>query len=577
MSGSLDGAQLTSPRLLARNVALNALGWLLPMLLALGAIPVLVRALGPARFGVLSLVWTLVGYFSLFDLGLGRALTQLVAERLGRDERDQLPGLVWTATWLLVPLGIVGGAAVALLAPWLVERVLRVPPALRPESVAAFRWIGLAVPFTVSTAGFRGVLEAVQAFRRINALRVPLALITFVGPLLVLPFSRSLAPSVAVLAVGRVVLWAAHVHASRQAFEPLRRARAPERHHLRPLLSVGGWMTVSNVVSPLMYSLDRFAVAALLSVTAVSYYATAYEAVTRLWVVTSILLPVLFPAMGVALQRDRAHAALLLDRGARATLGAVFPAALALSAFAPGVADGVARPGVRRQRGRAGAGARGGGVRERRRADGVHGAPGQRARRRHRPPAPARAASVPGRALAAAAGRGDDRRGDRVGASGPRRHGPPAARGVRGPARVRGGAPPARLAHGGRRAARARAGLDPDGRRADRVRRADPRRVRRLRGDAPRRARRARDARPRRAARARRPRAGGRRRRLTRRAVSARGTGTPPGRRRRARWRARPAIGRAASRATRPGRPRSPAARRARTARSPQNWMAVES
>jgi O-antigen/teichoic acid export membrane protein len=335
VSAALDGARLTSSRLLARNVALNAVGWLVPMALALGAIPVLVRALGAERFGVLSLVWTLVGYFSLFDLGLGRALTQLVAERLGRDEREELPGLVWTAAWLLVPLGVVGGAAVALLAPWLVERVLRVPPALQAESVAAFRWIGLAVPFTVSTAGFRGVLEAVQAFRRINALRVPLALITFVGPLLVLPLSRALPASVAVLAVGRVALWAAHVWSARQAFEPLRRVRAPERRHLRPLLAVGGWMTVSNVVSPLMYSLDRFAVAALLSVTAVSYYATAYEAVTRLWVVTSVLLPVLFPALGVAFQRDRAHAARLLDRGARVTLGAVFPAALALSAFAP--------------------------------------------------------------------------------------------------------------------------------------------------------------------------------------------------------------------------------------------------
>jgi O-antigen/teichoic acid export membrane protein len=94
-------------------------------------------------------------------------------------------------------------------------------------------------------------------------------------------------------------------------------------------------MTVSNVVSPLMYSLDRFAVAAVLSVAAVSYYATAYEAVTRLWVVTSVLLPVLFPALGVAFQRDRAHAARLLDRGARVALGAVFPAALALAAFAP--------------------------------------------------------------------------------------------------------------------------------------------------------------------------------------------------------------------------------------------------
>ena len=38
-------------------------------------------------------------------------------------------------------------------------------------------------------------------------------------------------------------------------------------------------MTVSNVVSPLMSSLDRFVVGAVLSMTAVAYYATAYEAV----------------------------------------------------------------------------------------------------------------------------------------------------------------------------------------------------------------------------------------------------------------------------------------------------------
>ena len=237
--------------------------------------------------------------------------------------------------WLLAPLGIVGGLAVALLAPWLVTRVLHIPPALSGESILAFRLLAIAVPFTVSTAGFRGVLEAVQAFGRINALRVPLALLTFVGPLLVLPFSRALPATMAVLAAGRAVLWFAHLRSVRQAFAPLRQVRTPERRHLRALLSAGGWMTVSNVVSPLMYSLDRFAVAAVLSVSAVSYYATAYEAVTRLWVVTSIVLPVLFPALALALQRDRTQASDLLDRGARAALGAVFPAALALAAFAP--------------------------------------------------------------------------------------------------------------------------------------------------------------------------------------------------------------------------------------------------
>ena len=335
MSVRAEDGRLTSGRLLARNVGLNAAGWAIPVVLALGAIPVLVRGLGAERFGVLSLAWTLVGYFSLFDLGLGRALTQLVAERLGRGAAAEVPPLVWTALWILVPLGVLGGIALAVLAPWLVGGVLAISPELRAESVTAFRLLALAVPFTVATAGLRGVLEAVQAFGRINALRVPFALITFAGPLAVLPFSQALPATIGVLTLGRVVLWVAHVHAVRSAYADLRQARRPERRHLRPLLAVGGWMTVSNLVSPLMYSLDRFAVAAVLSVAAVSYYATAYEAVTRLWIVTSVLLPVLFPALSVAVQRDRAHAATLLDRGMRVAMASVFPAALALSAFAP--------------------------------------------------------------------------------------------------------------------------------------------------------------------------------------------------------------------------------------------------
>ena len=336
MSGTeLRAERLASGRLLVRNVALNALGWLLPVSLALIVVPLLVRTLGADRFGVLSLVWSLIGYFSLFDLGLGRALTQVLSTRLGGDAHGDLPALTWTALWLMLPLGVAGGLVVWMLAPWLVTRVLHIPPALHGESVLAFQLLALAIPFTVSTAGFRGILEATQAFGRVNALRVPLALFTFLGPMLVLPFSATLPATVAVLAVGRAVLWWAHIVHARRAFAPVSRPVAPSRLHVRELLGVGSWMTVSNVVSPLMDSLDRFAVSAVLSVAAVSYYATAYEAVTRLWIVTSVLLPVLFPALALAVQRDRQQAGVRLDRGARAALLSVFPAALALIAFAP--------------------------------------------------------------------------------------------------------------------------------------------------------------------------------------------------------------------------------------------------
>ena len=329
------GARLASGRLLARNVGLNALGWVLPMLLALGAIPLLVRDLGEARYGVLSLAWTLVGYFSLFDLGLGRALTQLVSRALGSGRTAELPTLVWTALWLLLPLGLVGGAVIAAAAPALVGHVLHVAPELQGETITAFRLLGVAIPFAVATAGLRGVLEAQQAFGAVTALRAPLAIATFGAPLLVIPFAPTLPATVGVLTLGRAVVWALHAWVCARRFPPLRRPMRPHARHVRELLSIGGWMTVSNIVSPLMSSLDRFVVGAVLSMTAVAYYATAYEAVTRLWTVTSVLLPVLFPAIALVVERDPRHAGELVDRGMRACLLVAFPLAFLLGVFAP--------------------------------------------------------------------------------------------------------------------------------------------------------------------------------------------------------------------------------------------------
>jgi O-antigen/teichoic acid export membrane protein len=101
-------SNLTSGRLLARNTIWNLLGQLLPMAVGVVAIPPLVRSLGVDRFGVLSLAWIVIGYFSLFDLGMGRALTKLVADKIGSNDEDSIPPLVWTSLYLMLALGVIG-------------------------------------------------------------------------------------------------------------------------------------------------------------------------------------------------------------------------------------------------------------------------------------------------------------------------------------------------------------------------------------------------------------------------------------------------------------------------------------
>ncbi len=319
--------KITGARLLARNAVFNLLGQGAPLLVALFAIPLLVHGLGTDRFGVLTLAWMVIGYFSLFDLGLGRALTKLVAEKVGTGQIQEIPALVWTTLSLMAVLGFVGTMAVILLAPWLVQDALKIPGALESETVRAFYLLAFSIPLVISTAGLRGILEAQQRFDLTNLIRVPMGVFTFAGPLMMLPFSSSLVPIIAVLVVGRLLAWSVHAMLCLRVM-PALKTISLERRVIGPLLRFGGWMTVVNIVSPLMAYLDRFLIGGLASITAVAYYATPYDMVTKLWVIPSALIGVLFPAFSSSFVQDRARTARLFGRGVKYMFLVFFPLTL---------------------------------------------------------------------------------------------------------------------------------------------------------------------------------------------------------------------------------------------------------
>lgn len=317
--------RLTSFHLLARNALWNFVGLALPMLAAVVTIPLLLEGLGKARFGLLTIVWMGVGYFSLFDLGLGRALTRLVADRLGRDADGDFSDLVWTALSLIGVLGVVGGTIIFVFAAPLIEHVFNVSPTLQSEAVAAFRILAVGLPLVILTSALIGLLEAFQRFATIAVIRAPLGLLTFVGPLLSLQFSPSLAWATGVLLLGRFVALVAYFHAAASVYPALLRPQAPVRERVAPLLQFGGWLTVTNVVGPMLTYLDRFFVGALLSMTAVAYYATPYEVLSRTRVLPQAVLGVLFPALTTAAGAGRERLVALYTGGARILLAIMLP------------------------------------------------------------------------------------------------------------------------------------------------------------------------------------------------------------------------------------------------------------
>jgi O-antigen/teichoic acid export membrane protein len=320
-------------RKLAHNVFWNLLGTGAPLFVAIFAIPVLIEGLGIARFGVLTIAWMVVGYFSLFDMGLGRALTKLVAEKLGQGQDGEIPSLVWTAISLMAVLGVLGAVVIALISPWLVGNILKIPVELRSETIIAFYLLALSIPIVIISTGLRGVLEAHQRFDLVNAVRIPLGISTFLAPVVVLPFSNSLAIVVASLVCVRLVSLIAYGFLCFFVEPNLRYSIAVRRALIWPLVNFGGWMTVTNIVSPLMVYMDRFIIGAVLSMTAVSYYATPYEVVTKLFIIPGALMGVLFPAFSAALAQDRQHASDLFDRAVNYIFISLFPVVLIIVTF----------------------------------------------------------------------------------------------------------------------------------------------------------------------------------------------------------------------------------------------------
>ncbi len=320
--------------LLARNVVWNLLGLAAPLLVAVPAVPRLIRGVGIDRFGVLTLAWVVIGYFSLFDFGFGRALTKLVAEKLGAGRTEDIPPLFWTSLVLMLLFGGLGAAVMAVLSPWLVHSVLRIPATIQVETLRAFYVLAASVPVVIATTALRGFLEAYQRFRASTAVRIPLGVFTFAGPLLVLPFSANLLPIVGILVLARllacIALWVLCVRTDPALSDGI----VISWDLVSLLFRFGGWMTVTSIVSPLMASLDRFLIGAVVSISAVAYYATPSEVVIKLLIIPSAIAGVLFPAFSSGFAQDTTRTRLLFVRGVKYTFLAIFPFILIVIVFA---------------------------------------------------------------------------------------------------------------------------------------------------------------------------------------------------------------------------------------------------
>ena len=283
------------------NIAWNLVGLGTPLIIAAVTVPALIKTIGMERFGLLSLAWGLIGYAGVFDLGIGRATTQFVAQLRGQNAYAEIPMVIRSAARLTLQTGAIGFLLLSLAAVFGVQDLIKHSAGLESELTISVLILALAVPIQAISATYRGVNEAFENFRDISLLRMVLGVLNFLGPYLVAQYTTNLAWLVATLLVSRLVaLLVFRYLAVRCVYSNLEiqlnaSSSMDEIQIKRRLFAFGGWFAVSSVISPVLLQADRFVIAGVISATAVATYTIPYEVVVQSLIFAGAITSVAFP------------------------------------------------------------------------------------------------------------------------------------------------------------------------------------------------------------------------------------------------------------------------------------------
>ncbi|MBM5578267.1 oligosaccharide flippase family protein [Burkholderia pseudomallei] len=309
-----------------KNVAINFFGLVLPTFVSLVTVPAYIKALGVERYGVVSLVWTLIGYFGILDLGMSMAAQNHISKALASGDAKESARVFWSAFWLNLATGIAGGLLIYFGAFMYTAYFTKVSAELQHEVYLALPWLALAIPLANVSWVFAGAINGAERFGVFNTNQT---IGTFLFQLMPLFAAWLVAPTLQVVlaaAVGARFIAAVMLGAASMKVLGIRRIAPPQLGTAKGLFSFGGWMLIASTTGMIADTLDRVMLGAGLGAKYVTYYTVPQNLVTRLNMLPNALVRTLFPRLS-ALGRD--HADTLVKQSLEFLNGVFTPIAIA--------------------------------------------------------------------------------------------------------------------------------------------------------------------------------------------------------------------------------------------------------
>src|ERR1700679_3051050 len=125
--------------------------------------PFIVHRLGDAAYGIWILIFSVTGYYGLFDLGIRSSIIRYVSKYSATGENEKLASFVNTSLFAYTIIGAVSMMLTVLLSSY-VGKLFRIPPGMESQTHILLLLVGSAVSLGFPLGVFGGMLEGLQRF-----------------------------------------------------------------------------------------------------------------------------------------------------------------------------------------------------------------------------------------------------------------------------------------------------------------------------------------------------------------------------------------------------------------------------
>jgi O-antigen/teichoic acid export membrane protein len=261
-------------REIARNVGSSWFNLGTNILTGLFLSPFILHRLGDAAFGVWILIFSLTGYYGLFDLGIRASVIRYVSRFAATGDLQSTARLVNTSLCLYTAIGCVTLIITAAGSYW-IDSLFRIPPELHDSARWLFFMVGASVAAGFPLGVFSGVLEGLQRFYILNLTSVIATLVRTALIVLVLRRGFGLLAVAAITVCLPLLMSVVRAGIAIQALPVKFSWRYFDSGSLAQIAGYGGTTLMIMIAYKLRYKTDEVIIGSLLSSSAITYFAIA--------------------------------------------------------------------------------------------------------------------------------------------------------------------------------------------------------------------------------------------------------------------------------------------------------------